>query len=248
MPVNKPFHRICRQFTDGSYANGGKAQYITHPKYAKSPEHYVRAFELLLKDLQNVLDYVEPADRNLCCYSHRIHELLLRACIEVEANCKAILIENGYTKSGNMNMQDYKKINESHRLSSYELKMPFWHGTHGRRRPFSQWGSGGELPWYQAYNATKHDRHESFERATLEQMIDATGGLSVLISAQFYTYDFGPGATQLVLGDTRDGMESSIGGYFRIKYPDDWPETEQYDFDWQGVTLESDPFQNFQYS
>jgi hypothetical protein len=35
------------------------------------------------------VDYVEPADQNLNTYSFRIHELLMRACIEVEANCKA---------------------------------------------------------------------------------------------------------------------------------------------------------------
>jgi len=248
MAVTKPFRRICRQFTNGSYAESGRSEYIEHPKFAKSPEHYIRAFVLLLKDLQNLLDYVEPADRNLCCYSYRIHELLLRACVEVEANCKAILTENGYTKSGDMNMKDYRKINVSHRLASYELKMPFWHGTHSIRRPFSQWGVGGKLSWYEAYNATKHDRHESFERATLEQMIDAIGGLVVLISSQFYTYDFGPGSICLALAGTPDGMESSIGSYFRIRYPTDWPLDQQYDFDWQKMRSEPDPFAQFDYS
>jgi hypothetical protein len=125
--------------------------------------------------------------------------------------------------------------------------MPFWHGTHSIRRPFSQWSTGGKLSWYEAYNATKHDRHESFERATLEQMIDAIGGLIVLISSQFYTYDFGPGSTYLVAG-THDGMESSIGGYFRIRYPTDWPPDLQYDFDWQKMRSEPDPFAQFDYS
>jgi hypothetical protein len=54
--------------------------------------------------------YVEPADKNLECYSYRIHALLLRACIELEANCKAILKENGYSKGGNWKIDDYKKI------------------------------------------------------------------------------------------------------------------------------------------
>ena len=144
MPVTKPYRRISRQFTNGKY--GG--QYIEHPQYAKSPEHYVRAFTLLLKDMKELFDYIEPADENLSCYSYRIHELLLRACIEVEANCKAILTENGYTKSKNMNMKnDYKKINISHRLSSYEVKMPFWHGVSSIRQPFSAWATGRSLPW-----------------------------------------------------------------------------------------------------
>jgi len=248
MAVTKPYRRICRQFINGSYAEGGRSQYIEHPKYAKSPEHYVRAFTLLLKDLQELFDYIEPADRNLSCYSYRVHELLLRTCVEVEANCKAILTENSYTKSGDMNMGDYKKINVSHRLSSYEVRMPFWYGTHSIRKPFSPWATGGGLPWYQAYNATKHDRHQSFDSATFEQMIDAMGGLIILLSSQFYTYDFGPGDSFLVLEGTRDGMESSIGGYFRIRYPTDWPTDQQYDFDWQKIQHEPDPFQEFDYS
>ena len=106
MPVTCPYRRTCRQFVDGSYSEGGRWQYMLHPKFAQAPEHYVRAFLLLLKDLQELFDYIEPADKNLHCYSYRIHALLLRACVEVEANCKAILKENGYSKSDNWNMDD----------------------------------------------------------------------------------------------------------------------------------------------
>jgi hypothetical protein len=244
MAVTKPYYRTCRPIINGRY--GGS--YIQHPKYAKSPEHYVRAFTLLLKDMQELFDYIEPADKNLSCFSYRVHELLLRSCVEVEANCKAILVENGYTKEGDMNIGDYKKINLSHKLSSYEVKMPFWHGTQNIRRPFSSWAVDGSLLWYQAYNATKHDRHESFDLATLEQMIDAMSGLVVLLSSQFHTHDFGPGEDFLADVGPNDGMESSIGGYFRIRYPRDWPMDQRYDFDWQKVQHEPDPFQEFAYA
>jgi len=69
---------------DGSYANSGHGRYILHARYAKSPQHYVRAFLLLLKDLQKLFDFIEPSDANLSCYSYRIHELLLRTCVEVD--------------------------------------------------------------------------------------------------------------------------------------------------------------------
>jgi hypothetical protein len=247
MPVNKPYRRICRQFSNGSYAEGGRSRYIEHPKYAKSPEHYIRAFTLLLKDMQELFDYIEPSDKNLSCYSYRIHELLLRACIEIEANCKAILVENGYIKSNDMKMGDYKKINVSHRLSSYEVRLPFWRGTHNIRKPFLSWAIGNNLRWYQAYNVTKHDRHESFDLATFEHMTDAMGGLIILLSSQFYTHDFGPSDKVLALDEPRDGMESSICGYFRVRYPTDWPTDQQYDFEWQKLEKEADPFQEFDY-
>jgi hypothetical protein len=146
VPVDHPYRRTCRQFVDGHYTEGARWQYIIHPKFAQSPEHYVRAFLILLKDLHESLDYVEPADKNLSCYSYRILALLLRACIEVEANCKAILKENGYSRSGDWNMGDYKKIEKTHRLSGYEIKVPNWSGSKATRSPFAAWASGGSLP------------------------------------------------------------------------------------------------------
>jgi hypothetical protein len=171
MPVNRPYRRTCRQFVDGEYTVGGRWRYMVHPKFALSPEHYVRAFLLLMKDLHELFDYVEPADKNLECYSYRIHALLLRTCVEVEANCKAILSENGYARAGDWNMGDYKKIERTHLLSAYEVKVPNWTGTLAVRAPFAAWASGGSLPWYQTYNTTKHDRHAKFEEATFEHML-----------------------------------------------------------------------------
>ncbi|SRR5258706_11044794 len=83
MVITRPYRRTCRPFRNSDYATDGRWRYIEHPKFAQTPEHYVRAFLLLLKDLQGLFDYVEPADTNLKCYSYRIHALLLRACIEV---------------------------------------------------------------------------------------------------------------------------------------------------------------------
>ncbi len=248
MSITRPYRRTCRQFTDGSYTVGGRSEYIVHPRFAQSPEQYVRAFLLLLKDLHDLFDYVEPADKNVCCYSYRIHALLLRACVEVEANCKAILKENGYVKSGDMNMTDHKKVDTSHRLSSYQVKVPNWHGIQSIRSPFLPWQDGKGLPWYQAYNTTKHDRHTAFEMATFAHLIDASCGLLVLLSAQFETNDFSPGNRLLALDGPDDGMESGIGGFFRVKFPDDWPDDMKYEFDWQTLKKQDDPFQEFDYT
>ena len=185
---------------------------------------------LLLKDLQELFDYVEPADENLVCYSYRIHALLLRACVEVEANCKAILKENGYSKRNkkgedvDMNMGDYKKINTTHRLSSYQVKIPYWNGAKDLRSPFSNWSTGDTLDWYEAYNTVKHDRLSGFKEAKFNHLLDACCGVLVILSAQFGREDFSPRNKGLALVEgPRDGMESGIGGYFRVKFPKDWP-------------------------
>lgn len=249
MAIIRPYRRVCRQFSDGSYYSSGKSRYILHPDFAKSPEHYVRAFLLVQKDLLELFDYIEPADANLSCHSFRTHELLLRACVEVEANCKAILAENGYTKSGDLNMTDYKKLNRTHRLSSYEVRIPTWYGNSAVRKPFAAWAVPPlqplpSLPWYDAYNQTKHNRHDAFALATFENMLDSVCGLLVVLSAQFFTHDFTSSESYLITSGPNDGTEQAIGGYFRIKFPADWPDHEKYDFDWMVLEkTEPHPFQ-----
>jgi hypothetical protein len=247
MPITRPYKRNVRTFTDGNFSNGGRWEYVIHNNYAQSPEQYVRAFLLLQKDLLTLFDYIEPADKNLCTYSYRIHELLLRTCVEIEANCVAIMKENGYKKKGNWSMKDYKKINHTHRLSSYEVKLPVWNGKTDVRNPFSKWSTNNSLTWYNTYNLTKHDRHTKFEQATFDTLIDAICGLVAILSSQFYTHDFSPADWSLSVGGLNDGMESAIGSYFRIKFPTDWNEGDKYEFNWQDIKHETDPFQKYSY-
>ena len=148
-----------------------------------------------------------------------------------------------------MNMSDYKKINFTHRLSSYQVKVPYWSGSENLRTPFSAWSTDNSLPWYDAYNTTKHDRHSEFKEATFEHLLDACCGVLVVLSAQFWKRDFAPSNDVLELSSgIDDGMESAIGGYFRVRFPEDFPEELRYDFDWKQLKDEVDPFQTFDYS
>jgi hypothetical protein len=247
MSVTKPFKRACRQFMYGGYSKGGCSDYIKHPKYANTPTHYIRPFLLLQKDLQQLFDYIEPADSNKGCYSYRLHELLLRVCVEVEVNFKAILQENIYSKAPRKwDIADYQKINRSHHLSSYRVLVPYWDGK-TKRAPFMSWNRNQPLKWYQAYNDVKHNRCANFALASLNNVIDAMCGLVVILSAQFYTYDFSPGPSLILQEGPNDGTESAIGDYFRVCFPTDWPKYLRYDFIWQDIQQESDPFNKFDY-
>lgn len=250
MSVNKPYKRTVRCHTDGSYSNSGRSNYVRHPNYANSPEHYVRAFLFIQDDFIKLLNYIEPSDTNLDTYSFRILELLMRVCIEVEANFKAILLENGYNKpENNLDMRDYVKVDKSHRLHSYKIKLPYWQGDQDIRSPFSNWINNQPLNWYQAYNASKHNRHNEFTRASFRNLTDAVCGLIALLSAQFYTHDFSPGNVILALNlGNNDGMESAIGGYFRVQFPSDWEDNELYDFEWETLKNEDNPFQLYDYT
>jgi hypothetical protein len=229
--------------------------YLLHKHYATDPRHYVRAFLLLQEDVLDLFSYVEPSDKNLETYSHRIQQLLMRACVEVEANLTAIFLDNKYKAAqDNLTMQQYCLIDISHRLSSYEIRVPTWQGSKGVRTPFHGWNQGEPLPWYQAYNKSKHNRHENFKLATFEALIDAFCGLNALLSAQFHDEDYFPGGKTLGLSgacytyDGDDGMEPAIGGLLRVRFPADWLHEQRYEFDWQELSALEDPFQNFDYA
>lgn len=249
MPVTKPFRRHCRPFTDGRYFHLQNWHYILHPNYASDALRYYQAFSLILKDAQELFEYVEPADLNRNCYSYRIHELLMRTCIEVEANCTAIMVENKYSRSGNWTMSDYRKIERLYRLSFYEVKAPQWTGAIAVQRPFADWRKpNAALPWYVAYNQSKHNRHTNFRQANLDSLLSSVCGLAVLISAQFWTVDFSPTGAYGAFFDLQDGYDHTIGGYFRVKFPGNWAPQDRYEFDWTALEQSSsDPFQNLSF-
>lgn len=250
MTIAKPFKRTVRQLVDGSYQNSGNGRYVQHKEFASDSRHYLRGFQILQKDLIELFDYVEPANPNLACYSYRILELHTRFCIEIEAHCRAILSENGYApanrNAADWNMGDYRKIEDSHRLSAYTVRLPVWHGAGGDHTPFAPWANGGPLPWYQAYNGTKHSRHDNFHLGNFGNLLDAACGLVAILSAQFLNEDFGPSILVAENGTT-DGFEYATGGYFLVKYPDNWPANERYEFNWQTLQDDPNPFSSFQY-
>ena len=248
----KPFKRTVRQLTDGSYSKDGHWQYLLHPKFANDPQHYIRAFLMIQEDLQKVFEFIEPCDRNLGTVSLKIQELFIRACIEIEANFTAILTENIYSSQDNWNLKnDYCLIEVSHKLSAYKVKFPIWKGECNTRRPFANWASRPEknwhvLKWYQAYNKSKHDRHQHFEKASFENLLEAVSGLVVLLSAQFMDESYSPHSKSMGIGgnysyDYDPAFESAIGDYFRIQYPRDWNEEERYGFKWHEISKHEEP-------
>ena len=253
-----PFHRNYRGFIKGSNSGYSSWAYIVDKEYAQSPEHYTRAFILIQNDLKKLFEYIEPADRNRKTYSYRIHELLIRTCIEVEANFKAILKENIYKptdKEGNLREEkcwkiyDYKRINITHHLSSYKVLVPTWNGKFSIFEPFDDWKKKDTLCWYTAYNLSKHDRQSEFKKANFKNLLNAVSGLLVLLSSQFKTEDFSSGGRSLGIStDDYYSMTPAIGDFFRIEFPSDWDNSEKYDFDWDELKQEKRRFEKINYN
>lgn len=263
MPIAKPFHRNYRELIRASNSGYSSWAFIVDKEYAKTPHHFTRSFLILQEDIKSLFEYIEPADINLKTYSHKIHGLLIRTCIEIEANFKAILRENIYTptyRSGSKvgqlrneefwNINDYIKINKTHHLDNYFVKFPFWRGDQNRYQPFFSWQSNSSLFWYQAYNETKHDKNDKFELANFENLITAFAGLFILLSSQFNCEDFQPGNTSLSIrsGGGYFNGKFGIGGYLQIEFPENWTDIEKYDFDWSVLKNEASKFQKFDYN
>ena len=255
--VDKPYWRIIRPFpVDPSsqirerfpYAPGGSTRsYLSDADYAPDRIELLRSYYTLERDFVRLLEFVEPTDSNLHVFSIRMYELLLRACTEVEANCKAILTANGYQEAGKWSISDYRKINESSRLSDYELRVIGWRQPPRVFRPLADWANDNSAPWYRAYNAVKHDRHREFEQANLENTINAIAAVRAILFSQFFVHSFR--AQESIGMYTHDDEEwlSHEDSIFVLKPPQTWTDDERYDFDWNELRDLPDKFERYKF-
>lgn len=247
-----PYHRIYRPCRKSSNSGYNSWRYLEDHEYAVSPFNYTHPFLSLQKEIIHLFEYVEPADKNLKTYSYTIQQLLMRTCIEIEANFKAIFSENKFTSKSEdrWNIKDYKLINESHHLSSYTIQFPHWEGEENIFRPFQPWHENKPLYWYRAYNVTKHNRIKFREKANLFNLLSAFAALAIVLSAQFRDENYEPGLISFSGNgsDTYFGdVEYVIGEYLIIKYPDDWSESELYNFEWKQIENIPNKFRKFDY-
>lgn len=173
-------------------------------------ESYLSSFEILSGDFRRLTEFVEPVNANLGTYSHRLYELLLRACTDFESACKEKLIADGSTKrSSDMNINDYKTLESSLGLEQVEVGILIWRPSAAYIRPFVNWSTvNPPLSWYRDYNQVKHNRNTLFSLANLENVRSALSGLFALLA-------------QLgILPTNQVGhQERHIGGFKEVLYP-----------------------------
>ena len=117
----------------------------------------------------------------------QIRELLLLAATEAEASWAAILKANRYPPKDRLNTTDYVKLLDPMLLDSYTLSLASY-PDFPAFAPLKGWDPKRptqSLDWYDAYNATKHNREEHLDVATLERVIHAVGATVVMFFAQF---------------------------------------------------------------
>lgn len=175
----------------------------------------------LIRQLESILEVVEPSKRNLKVWGHAIRNVLMVACTEVEAQLSGVLTANSY-QAKRRSTVDYVKLKGPLRLGEYSVQMAHFPEA-GRFSPFASWNPQSptqSLAWYDAYNQVKHDREKNFSAARLDHTINAISACLILLYAQHGHTAF-----------TRDEPFT----FFRLVGQPMWPGDEQY-YSVRGVT------------
>ena len=183
MALNNPYYRIYRPSIRHNSFDNLTSGYVRDVQFIPEAERMsmLMAARLIVDDFEQLFEFIEPHTSNENVFSHRIYELLLRTCTEVESCCKGILHANDHAANS---MDDYKKIEQATHLSDYVVQYTNWFPSHYSVQPFSSWATGGSLSWYKAYNDVKHNRWQNFTQANLKNLLDAISGLLCVIYTQ----------------------------------------------------------------
>jgi hypothetical protein len=152
-------------------------------------------FLIAIADLQQLLQFVEPATATFSTFGHRIRQQLLFACTEVEAGLAGVLRANNYPGPPRTSTADYVKLLGPLRLAEYRVRLMHYPLVRDFA-PFEGWAPTAptqSLAWYHAYNQTKHDRESHLASATLQHVIHAVGAMLIVAVAQFGTRYFDAG-------------------------------------------------------
>ena len=173
-----------------------------------------QALRLLVERLDELLLYIEPSKHGLTSYSHKTRELLILACTEVENQWKQFLALAKYSKLGrDLKTSDYVKLAPKLYLHEFEMALrPY--ADRVTLSPFRAWTASKptqSVPWYDAYNKTKHDRTMHFAEATLAHCLNAVAANVILFCARFGTFSLLHGSgplssivNQIFLTELRD--------------------------------------------
>ncbi len=183
----------------------------------------------LIRQLEGICQTIHPEGDSLRAFGHDIRNLLILACTEVETHWRGVLVANSASQvETRLTTAVYVKLNGAMKLDHYTIAFPSypWLPQFG---PFEGWGSTGkptqELPWYDAYNATKHDRESCFGRATLGHVFEAISACMTMLVAQF-GLPFGL------------GKDEEFRSFFQLTGIPSWPPSDVYLYPYDSPTGE----------
>lgn len=168
-----------------------------YPRIAREKIHFnyvsnefqqdIRAYRTIQEGLDTLFNYIEPTAHNLNVYGHKIRELLILSCTEVEHLLLKMLTDNGYARKDRYSTNDYIKCKEILGLGEYKTILNSYRDLK-IFQPFASWCKTSPtqtLPWYNAYNAVKHNRSDNIHSANLEHLLDAISAIHILLESQY---------------------------------------------------------------
>jgi len=187
IPLGTYWPRVWRGWYSGDYTlstyNPVDARMVYQTKFVQSTVAASSLFSYLIDIFRNV----EPASENLTTFGHKIRELLILVCTEVEAGWRAVLEANTTARKKSYRTDDYFRIKEPLRLGEWSVALKDYPNL-GEFSPFSEWSKAcptKSLTWYDSYNAVKHDRETNFSRANLADLLSAMAALHIIQAAQW---------------------------------------------------------------
>lgn len=175
------------------------------------------SLRILMEKLDEVFLYIEPSTEGLESYSHKIRELLLLACTEMESYFIHYLDNVAPTKplkGKYFTTNDYIKLKDKLNLDSFNIAIKNTPSINFN--PFMNWDISKPtetLNCYSAYNKTKHNFDKHFDKATLKVAIEAVCGCLILYSVRFGLHKLDKG---------NDAFSTLFNGIFnlRLENPD----------------------------
>lgn len=168
------------------------------PKQEYGDKHFqsIVAASSLFSYLIEIFRHIEPRKENYPAFGHKIRELLILTCTEIESGWRTVLQENTKREQWKdiYNTTDYIKVKEPLRLDKWCVVLKDYPNL-GEFTPFNNWShlaTTQSLSWYDTYNAVKHNRENKFSRATLESLLNAMAALHIMQVTQWGVEVYNP--------------------------------------------------------
>jgi len=150
----------------------------------RGTESYWSYFLALEDDLATLARYVEFSNQNYQTYSIEMAHLLLAAASEVDVVMKLRCQQFGLAAR---NMEEYRRALRDRKplLADLSISMPRFGLT---LTPWANWRADASPDWWSDHNLVKHHRDSSFAKASLKNLLNAMGGLFLLLLT-YYAHD-----------------------------------------------------------
>lgn len=180
-------------------------------------KHYWNYFLALEKNLENISRYIEFSNDNLKTYSIELAHILLSTASEVDVIMKLLckLLDNSSTAN---NINEYRIIikekcpdfiNEEITIGRFGMKFKPWLNWNGEENP----------DWWKGYNKVKHERNSYFNKANLQNTVNAIGALLITVY-YYYKFQFTSEAGRVITFKETTGELGAQSSFMRINNDD----------------------------